>query len=249
LDVTEGREAGETGSPPKPARSFFSEVGRDPGQLVIGLLTKPVTHSAVDPECMKAVEQAAKLCETLGHRVEPIELSVDPEQFFEATGTIMNVATVSRIKSRERAVGREVSENDLEPLIWSRYQNSKDITGEQLYRAQQTIKEISRTIELLQRTYDMILSPTMGKPPVELGKMSLNQPYESYARESIHASAFTMLYNATGQPAMSVPLHWSANNLPIGVMFAARFGDEAMLFRLAAQLEQAMPWFDRVPML
>ena len=95
--------------------------------------------------------------------------------------------------------------------------------------------------------YDLILNPTMAAPPPPLGELSLSGDYQTYERGAINASVFTQLYNVTGQPAMSVPLHWSTDGLPIGVMFAARFGDEATLFRLAAQLEAARPWFDRMP--
>ena len=89
----------------------------------------------------------------------------------------------------------------------------------------------------------------MAAPPAEIGKLSLNQAYGPYEKEAVSASAFTMLYNATGQPAMSVPLHWTPDSLPVGVMFAGRYGDEWTLYQLAGQLEEASPWFDNVPRL
>ena len=88
--------------------------------------------------------------------------------------------------------------------------------------------------------------PTLAAPPVKLGKLSLNQDNAAYEKEAINISAFTLLYNATGQPAMSVPLHWTPDGLPVGVMFAGRFGDEGLLFQLAGQLEQASPWFNKL---
>ncbi len=97
------------------------------------------------------------------------------------------------------------------------------------------------------RDYDAILSPTMALVPPPIGTLSLSQPYEAFIDPATRASVFTSLFNMTGQPAMSVPLHWTAGGVPIGVMFAGRFGDEATLFRLAAQLEAAQPWFDRIP--
>ena len=100
---------------------------------------------------------------------------------------------------------------------------------------------------LLQRDYDVLLSPTLASPPVELGKLSLNQDNAAYEKEAMTVSAFTMLYNATGQPAMSVPLHWTSAGLPVGVMFAGRYGEEGLLYQLAGQLEQARPWFGRIP--
>jgi Asp-tRNA(Asn)/Glu-tRNA(Gln) amidotransferase A subunit family amidase len=99
-----------------------------------------------------------------------------------------------------------------------------------------------------QQKYDVILSPTLGKPPVKLGVLSLSpESIQSYAKEITEFSPYTALYNITGQPSMSVPLHWTADGLPVGVMFSARFGDDAMLFRLASQLEQARPWIGRKP--
>jgi Asp-tRNA(Asn)/Glu-tRNA(Gln) amidotransferase A subunit family amidase len=99
-----------------------------------------------------------------------------------------------------------------------------------------------------QQSYDLILSPTLAKRPVPLGVLSLSRSeLAEVRRESAEFSPFNRLYNVTGQPAMSVPLHWSVDGLPVGVMFAARFGDEATLFRLAAQLENARPWANRRP--
>jgi Asp-tRNA(Asn)/Glu-tRNA(Gln) amidotransferase A subunit family amidase len=98
------------------------------------------------------------------------------------------------------------------------------------------------------RTYDVIVSPTLAKPPIPLGVLSLSAPSgEAYGRELSAFMPFTQLYNVTGQPSMSVPLHWTADGLPVGVMFSARFGDEAVLFRLAALLEQARPWAGKRP--
>lgn len=100
---------------------------------------------------------------------------------------------------------------------------------------------------LLQKNYDVLLSPTLAAPPLEIGKLSLNQDNAPYEKAAISVAAFTMLNNATGQPAMSVPLHWTPGGLPVGVMFAGRYGDEWTLYQLAGQLEKASPWFDKVP--
>jgi Asp-tRNA(Asn)/Glu-tRNA(Gln) amidotransferase A subunit family amidase len=100
------------------------------------------------------------------------------------------------------------------------------------------------------QTYDVVLSPTLAKPPVPLGVLRTDNPdLEAYGRALVEFMPFTQLFNMTGQPSMTVPLHWSEEGLPIGVMFSAPFGDEATLFQLAAQLEQARPWFDKVPAL
>lgn len=247
LDATMGPEPGQTLIAPAPAGSYLSVVTRPPKALRIGLVTTPATRSAVDPECAAAASNAAKLCISLGHHVEEIDLPIDPGEFFGATGTVMAAGTTLRVQNRERQLGRKVTKNDLEPIIWKRYHANKDYSAEKLASAQDTLGRIARQIALIQQRYDILLSPTMAKPPVELGKLSLNQDQAAYQQEAISASAFTMLQNATGQPAMSVPLHWTPDGLPVGVMFAARYGDEMTLYQLAGQLEQASPWFAKVP--
>ncbi len=245
LDAVCGPEPGKTLIAPAIVGSYLEFAGRAPAALRIGMIGTPVTHSPVDPECRKAAANAARLCEQLGHHVEEIELPLDPRVFFAAYGPIMAAGLVERVSSRERELGRTVTENDLEPIIWQRYQAARSNTAEQLHAALVGVESIARDIALLQQNHDVLLSPTLAAPPVQVGRMSLNQPNESYEKEVISASAFTMLYNATGQPAMSVPLHWTPEGLPVGVMFAGRYGEEHVLFQLAGQLEQASPWFDK----
>ncbi|MAL95533.1 MAG: amidase [Haliea sp.] len=247
LDATHGAEPGQTLIAPGPAQSFLEASRQAPRPLRIGLVTTPITQTPVHPECLAATRKAAKLCEDLGHSIEEIQLPVDPREYFGAFGPVIAASTVHRIQSRERELGRKVTENDLEPLIWERYQADKDNSAALYYRAQRTLEQITREIALLQQRFDVLLSPTLTKPPVEIGKLSLNQDKAAYEREAISVSAFTSLYNSTGQPAMSLPLHWTAEGLPVGVMFAGRYGEEALLYQLAGQVEQASPWFEQVP--
>lgn len=249
LDSTMGPEPGQTSLAPPPPSSYLSAVAQAPRPLRIGVIKTAVTRSPIDPQCELATGNAAKLCEDLGHKVEEVQLPIDPAEFFGATGTLTGVSMRARILKRERELGRTATENDLEPLIWQRFVEHKSTTAEQIINAQSTIGRIARKIALLQQDFDVLLSPTMAAPPAKIGKLSLNQEYAPYAKEAISASAFTMLNNATGQPAMSVPLHWTPNGLPVGVMFAARYGDEWTLYQLAGQLEKVSPWFDRVPTL
>lgn len=245
LDASCGPEPGQTTIAPGPGRSYLEAVGMAPGPLRIGLVTTPITHSPVDAECSKAAADAAKLCENLGHHVQHVELPIEPREFFASTRIIMGVGTVMRVVGRERQLGRTVTENDLEPIIWQRYQDSRNYTAEQLAVAERGVEKAARQMALLQQDFDILLSPTLASPPVKLGKLSLNQDNAAYEKEAVNISAFTMLYNATGQPAMSVPLHWTPQGLPVGVMFAGRYGEEELLFQLAGQLEQASPWFDK----
>ena len=247
LDASRGPEPGQTTIAPFPDGAYQTAVSRAPKALRIGLIGTPITYSRVDAECSKAANNAAKLCEGLGHHVSEIQLPVDPPEFFASTRIINGVATVQRVASREQQLGRDVTENDLEPIIWQRYQSSRQYTAQQLWDAQHRIEITARKIALLQQDYDVLLSPTLATPPVKLGALSLNQDNARYEKEAISVSAFTMLYNATGQPAMSLPLHWTPEGLPVGVMFAGRYGEETLLYQLAGQLEQASPWFDKLP--
>ena len=249
LDATSGPEPGQTLIAPSPASSFLQACQRAPGKLRIGLVNAPITHTPVDPECLQASRDAARLCESLGHSVEEIQLPVDPREFFGAYGPIMAANTTHRVQSRERQLGRQVTANDLEPLILRRYLVDKDNSAALLFEAMLTVEKITRQMALLQERYDVLLSPTLTKPPVEIGKLSLNQDNAAYEAEAISVSAFPSLYNATGQPAMSVPLHWTPDGLPVGVMFAGRYGEEALLYQLAGQLEQASPWFGKLALL
>ena len=247
LDASRGPEPGQTTIAPRPVRSYLEAVSTAPKALRIGLVTTPITHSPVDPECSKAAAAAAKLCENLGHHVEKVELPIDPREFFASTRIIMGAGTVMRVVNREQQLGRKVTEDDLEPIIWQRYQDSRSYAAEQLSVAEKGVEKAARQMALLQQNFDVLLSPTLAAPPVKLGKLSLNQDNAAFEKEAINISAFTILYNATGQPAMSVPLHWTPEGLPVGVMFAGRYGEEELLFQLAGQLEQASPWFNRLP--
>ncbi|MCB1678415.1 MAG: amidase [Halioglobus sp.] len=247
LDATRGPEPGQTTIAPRPARSYLEVAGIPPKNLRIGLITTPITHSPVDAECTRAAASAAQLCASLGHLVQEVTLPIDPRAFFASTRVIMGVGTVMRVVAREQQLGRKATENDLEPIIWQRYRDSLGYTAQQLAAAEQGVEQAARQMALLQQDVDVLLSPTLAAPPVKLGKLSLNQDNAAYEKEAINTSAFTMLYNATGQPAMSVPLHWTPGGLPVGVMFAGRYGEEGLLFQLAGQLEQASPWFEKVP--
>lgn len=249
LDATAGPEPGSAGGPVPPTGTFLEAVSRLPRPLRIGLVTKPLAGSPVHQDCLDAVAAAAALCEQLGHRVEPVTLPVSPAEFYDATGKVMGVGNVIRIQRRERQLGRKVTEDDLEPRTWRRYQTNKALTGAQYQEAIQALHRIGRDMSVLHQQYDLLLSPTLALPPIPLGRLALTRLDEGYNQDVLAYSAFTMLANATGAPAMSVPLHWSDEGLPIGVMFSADFGEEALLLSLAGQLERTQPWFDRVPRL
>jgi len=248
LDAVAGPEPGQTLIAPPPPMSYLDASRREPTPLRIGLLTQPVTQTPVDPQCRQAAANAAKLCESLGHRVEEVRLPIEPQLFFATGGTLFAAGSQARISQREKELGREATAADLEPVILKRYAESRAKSALDLHAATVNAEMMARTIAIVQRDYDVLLSPTMAALPARLGTITLNEPDDQdYQMRVVSMSAFTMLYNTTGQPAISVPLHWSEEGLPVGVMFAGRYGEEHLLFQLAGQLEQASPWFDRLP--
>jgi len=247
LDATQGPDVGDAYAAPPRARPYLEEIEQAPDGLRIALMTKPTIPVPVAPDCVAAAERAAKLCESLGHVVEPAAPELDVEPLWNAFGMLSMVGVSSKVAWREAELGREVGPDDLEPLNLETVAGGRRVSAIEHSRARQTLHAASRTLGRFLQRYDLILSPTMALVPPPLGALSLAQPFEDFVGPATASSAFTSLFNMTGQPAMSVPLHWTEAGLPVGVMFAARFGDEATLFRLARQLERAQPWFDRVP--
>lgn len=246
MQLSQGAEPGARTLPP--TADLLAALQKPPHGLKIGLFQANLFGAGVHPECIEASNKAATLCAGLGHYVEPIDLSALP--FLEMAGS-MGVVTASgmlyTVREREKAIGREAREDEFEPIDWQSMQKAKTYTAEQILKARSVFDRGGRVLDELFARYDLILSPTTAALPPKLGALSLDQPFESYAQNAVQASAFTSMFNMTGLPAMSVPLHWCAEDLPIGVQFAAPFGGEARLIALAAQLEQAAPWASRRP--
>lgn len=248
LDVSSGAELGSPYFPPPQQRPFLKEAGADPGKLRIALIVDSPTGTPVDSECRTAATDAAKLCESLGHKVEEARWPIDAPIMREAFLAIINVSVARTLDDAAKTLGRDVTDKDVEPVTWSMAQQGRNVSSIVYSRAIGTIHQIGLTMAKFQQTYDVILNPTLGKPPVPLGALSLSpKNMQSFTKEITEFGPFTAIYNVTGQPSMSVPLHWTPDGLPVGVMFSARFGDEATLFRLASQLEKAKPWAERRP--
>lgn len=248
LDATVGAEPGSPFFSPAPARPFLKEVGADPGKLRIALIPGTPLNTPLDPECKTAALEAAKLCESLGHRIEEAKLPIDAAAMREAFTTVFVVSIARTIEDATQTFGRPVTEKDVEPVTWALVQMGRNTSSVAYSRAINACHQVGLAVARFQEKYDLILSPTLAKPPVPLGLLSLSpENIQAYGKDVNEFSPFTSLYNVTGQPSMSVPLHWTADGLPVGVMFSARFGDEATLLRVAAQLEKAKPWAARRP--
>lgn len=243
LDASAGAELGSPYFSPLSERPFLREVGIDPGRLRIATAIATPGGTPLDPDCRKAALDAAKLCESLGHRVEEAQLPIDNAVMRGAFVTVLGVSLARVLDDAASTLGRAVTDQDIEPVTWATMQAGMKTNGVVYSRAIATLHQIGLAMARFQRNYDVILSPTLAKPPVTLGLLSLSQEnIPTWVKEVTEFSPYTALYNVTGQPSMSVPLYWTPDGLPIGVMFSARFGEDAMLFRLAAQLEKARPW-------
>jgi len=255
LDITSGPDLGDPYYAPPKERPFLEEVGRNPGRLKIGFLTCIPEgwsdQTQMHPDCENAVKDAARLCEGLGHTVEEVNPGPLSHPNLLATfGFIFSCFIGHVVAYWEKELGKKIKEDELEPITWGGYQRGLARPGPVYPVTLEEIQRFSRKIAqwYYEGSYDLLLTPTMAIPPTKLGSFQ-STPDEpmKWLVVTIAFTVFTRVQNMTGQPAMSVPLFWNQNNIPIGVQFAARFGDEATLFRLASQLEQARPWKDRKP--
>ncbi|HEY4545462.1 MAG TPA: amidase family protein [Pedomonas sp.] len=248
LDATAGIEPGSRYGAPTPERPYLEEARREPGRLRIALAVSPPAGSPVDAECVEAARAAARLCESLGHHVEEASPKLDMEAIGRAVFSIISASVAANIQARQAATGIAPGPDVLEAVTLVYYQIGLKTTGIDFANANNVLQEAALTISRFMDSYDVLLTPTLATPPVEIGRLSLSNPnIEAYYQAAGTFTAFTGIFNMTGQPAMSVPLAMSRSGLPIGVQFAGRYGDEATLFRLAGQLEQAAPWAGRRP--
>ncbi len=251
LQLTQGAEPGSRSAPP--VQPVLAAVERPPRRLRIALLEENFFGLPVHPDCLQAARAAARLCESLGHSVEPAPARLLSRELiaemFAGMGVVTAAGMLSTVRAREKAVGRAAREDEFEPINWRSLNLARGYSAEQVLAARSAFDQVGRTFDLFFGTYDLLLSPVTAAPAPRLGEMSLDQPFDDYVKSAMMASPFTAMFNMSGHPAMSVPLHWSAEGMPIGAQFAAPFGDEARLLSLAAQLEHAAPWHQRHPAL
>jgi amidase len=248
LDATSGPDVGDPYWAPPPAGPFLAEVGRDPGRLRIALTTTAWNGKPVDPQCADAAQAAARLCEELGHHVEEARPTFDAEALSHASRVIVGANVRNVLDLRGAARGRAVTEDEVERVTWLRVQDAAVFTAADYARSVLVMHRTGRAVARFFTGFDMLLTPTMACTPYPLGVLDMSTTdIEAFHDALLRSIAFTSLFNSTGQPAMSVPLAWSREGLPIGVQFVAPFGDDARLFRLGAQLESAQPWANRRP--
>ncbi len=267
LDVLSGPCLGDPCATPAPARAFLAEVGTPPGRLRVAVTRRSLFARATHRECAEAVEQTARLLTDLGHDVEEAHPDIAREPLIHAYLVALSAQVAADLSRAVAGLGRRPRRDELEPETLVLAAAGRHLSAADLVRAEAEMHRAARSLAAFHATHDVLVTPTLAQPPLRVGALSL-APTERFALRAVAAlparrliellfdqiairsfdvTGNTMLFNQTGQPAMSVPLHLSAAGLPIGVQVAGRLGEESTLFRLAAQLEAARPWAARLP--
>lgn len=267
LDAIDGPAPGDPYAAPPKAGPFLAEVGAPPRPLRVAFTREALFARATHPECAAAVDAAAALLADLGHQVVEARPTFPRDALVWAYLVTLAAQVAADVAAAARAVGRRPRRGELEPETAALAAGGRVLSAGDLVEARVELERASRSVAAFFEDHDVLVTPTMARPPVRVGELALrpherlalravaglrsrrvmHRLFDEIAARTFDATGNTMLFNQTGQPAMSVPLHWTGAGLPVGVQVAARFGDEATLFRLAAQLEAARPWAGRTP--
>ncbi|MDH3661027.1 MAG: amidase [Alphaproteobacteria bacterium] len=248
LDASAGPAPGDPYMAPPQATPFLDQVKTEPRQLRIAMTTASFNGLPVHADCVAAAEQAGALCEQLGHIVEPASPEFDAERLDRDYNMLFAVGASANISQRAKALGRELDPECFERVTWAMMEKAKSLSATDYVQLLHGLHAISRDICSFFEDYDLLLTPTLAQPPVPLGHLDMmSDDLDDYTDRLWRFASFTYQFNVTGQPAISVPLSWNGDNLPIGVQFVGSYGDEATLFQLAGQLERAAPWRHRHP--
>jgi amidase len=248
LDVTGRPEPASPYAPPAKARPYAEEIEASPGALRIAWSSETANGRPVDPEVQAALETTAELLARLGHEVIPRGLGVDQRALWGAQNAFSGANFAAGMKRLIDQVGREPLADELEPLTWASWKGGRKFTGVEALWDMQELRKLSRGALALFEDFDVFLTPTLCAPPPKIGYLDpvANAPRD-IGRRNGEFFPFPGPANMTGQPSISLPLAWSKSGLPMGMMFTARYADEATLFRLAGQLEKEAPWSGRRP--
>ncbi|MBK8455873.1 MAG: amidase [Phyllobacteriaceae bacterium] len=251
LDATQGADLGAPYRAPPLKEGFVAATHRPAGTLRVAVCATNLVGDPIDPECVAAVEDAARLLDSMGHQVEEARPAADTTGMMRAWTKIVACGTALWIDQNERKRGRPVGDYDVEGVCRSARAYARTISGADYLEAVGKIHAYGREMAGFFERYDILLTATLAEPPAKIGRFAhAMDDYIGYRMDPgmvFAYSPFTAAFNATGQPAVSLPLHWSTEGLPIGVHLAARFGADEMLMSLSAEIERARPWFDRRP--
>jgi amidase len=245
LDAVAGPDPGAPGFLPPPARPYREQIANAPERLRIAWSVTPASGTRVDPECEQAVRETVRLLESLGHTLIEDRPRYDWDAFLENVHVIWAAFGVTSVDFAATATGRKPGPDNLEAVTLACYEDGKRYSAADLVNAMAHGNLVSRQVGTFFEKVDVLLTPTIARLPAPLGEINQDRKgmtAREWTRQVFSYCPFTPLFNTTGQPAISLPMHWSASKVPVGVQLAGRFGDEATLLRLAAQLEQARPW-------
>ena len=250
LDILAGYEPGDPYWAPPPSAPFVEAPAREPGSLRIAFVTDSPNGVPVDEECVTATRAAAALLESLGHQVQEVEIQAD-EAYVENFVKVWIGGTEHGIRMYERATGQRIDVERLEPLTRQMYEIAQGVTATDFLDAFAWLQGYARQIVSMWGAIDVLLTPTLALPPIEIGwlRPKDGEPPIQMLMNSANWVPFTPVWNVTGQPAVSLPLHQSEAGLPIGVQLVGPPAGEELLLSLSAQLETALPWAERRPAL
>jgi amidase len=240
LDAVAGPTVGDPFVAPSLVRPFLDEVGAPTRRLRVAFTTETARGDSADPELVDAVRRAAALCEELGHEVGEIPFTYDVDMYLRVMGVVMGVSVAAAVDRRLAQLGRDLRDDDLEVFTRVLYDGSKARSAVEMYMALQDCERITRDIAPFFEMHDVLLTPTMQWTVPRHGVADTTRPETMV--NAAKFSAFTAIFNITGQPAASIPFGTDGNGLPIGIQLAARYGAEDLLLRLSAQVEEAAPW-------
>jgi len=249
LDATAGPGPGDPYAATPPGRPFIEEAGADPGVLRIAYTKVAPNGAAVAAESLAVLDETVKLCADLGHRLEEADPEIDGAQVVPTFVTLAAANTVVNLGSHPTA-GRPPRPDEVERVTWGTAKKGEAITAADYVRATQTAHRLGRQMAAFHGRYHVLLTPGLGMLPVPLGWIDMMmEDVDEYWRRVFAFSPFTVWFNLTGQPGLMLPLGHTPTGFPVSVQLVARYGDEATLFRLGAQLERARPWLPRKPSL
>jgi len=253
---------------PPAERPYLEETRLEPGRMRIAFSYDPGLGKTLHPENRKAVEATAACLDRLGHEVVEVHLPLPPESFVECYASLVSADVAATLRMAGQLVGRAATSDDVELATWILAKMGEAQSAADVAVAMWTMQIFSRQWLAWASSFDVLLTPTVGVPPLPIGAFKLStlqrqglkllsalpggallsqrdKVVEAFA-PVFEAAPYTMIANVTGQPSVSLPLHWTDDGLPMGMLFTAMTGEESKLFRLAAQLEQALPWRDRI---
>jgi amidase len=247
LDVLAGYELGDATWAPPPPEPFAAAASREPGKLrLASTKLPPVPDAAIDPLCAQAVDDAGELLRSLGHEVEEVEPPWQAEELKQMFAAVFCTHVALSIAYSGQVAGHEPTAEDMEPMSWAIFSMAQKLNAVQGFAATVQLQAFARRLIALLEPYDGLLTPALAERPLPLGTLdtAAANPMSTFTRSGLF-TPFTPVFNASGQPGISIPLYEGEDGLPLGVQIVGRPAGEGALLALATQLEAAQPWAQR----